>query len=37
MKLKNSMQTSFKSEYKTIIKAPIEKVWDALINPVIVK
>ncbi|VXD11292.1 SRPBCC domain-containing protein [Marinoscillum sp. 108] len=33
----NSMQTEFKSTYQTTIKAPIEKVWDALINPEIVK
>ena len=25
------------SKYQTIIKAPIEKVWDALVNPEIVK
>ena len=31
------MQTEFKSTYQTIIKAPVEKVWDALINPEIVK
>lgn len=31
------MQTNHKSIYKTTIKAPIEKVWDALINPEIVK
>ena len=31
------MQTEFKSTYQTTIKAPIEKVWDALINPEIVK
>lgn len=31
------MQTNHQSKYQTIIKAPIEKVWDALINPEIVK
>lgn len=31
------MQTHFKIQYKTIINAPIEKVWDALTNPEIVK
>lgn len=31
------MQTNFKSNYQTVIKAPVEKVWDALINPEIVK
>lgn len=31
------MQTNFKSNYQTIIKAPIEKVWDALTNPSIVR
>jgi len=33
----NNMQTEFKSTYQTEIAAPIEKVWDALINPKIVK
>ncbi|MGM8363326.1 SRPBCC domain-containing protein [Flavobacterium sp. ARAG 55.4] len=33
----NNMQTDFKSTYQTEIAAPIEKVWDALINPKIVK
>ncbi|UII32253.1 SRPBCC domain-containing protein [Fulvivirga ulvae] len=33
----NNMQKEFKSTYETEIAAPIEKVWDALINPVIVK
>lgn len=31
------MQTNFKSNYQTVINSPIEKVWDALINPEIVK
>ncbi|KOY86810.1 hypothetical protein AD998_12255 [bacterium 336/3] len=31
------MQTHFKIEYKAIVNAPIEKVWDALTNPEIVK
>ncbi len=31
------MKTNHQSIYQTIIKAPIEKVWDALINPEIVK
>jgi uncharacterized protein YndB with AHSA1/START domain len=31
------MQTHFKIQYKTTVKAPIEKVWDALTNPEIVK
>lgn len=31
------MQTHFKIEYKTFIKAPVEKVWDALTNPEIIK
>ena len=31
------MQTHFKIQYKTTIYAPIEKVWDALTNPEIVK
>lgn len=31
------MQTNHKSRYQTIIKAPIEKVWEALINPELVK
>lgn len=31
------MQTKHQSKYQTIIKAPVEKVWDALINPVLVK
>lgn len=31
------MQTNFRSTYQTIIKAPVEKVWDALTNPAIVK
>lgn len=33
----NNMQTEFKSTYQTTISAPIEKVWDALINPEIIK
>lgn len=31
------MQTKYQSKYQTIIKAPIEKVWDALINPEMIK
>jgi len=31
------MQTNFESTYKTTIKAPIEKVWDGLTNPEMVK
>lgn len=31
------MQTNHQSKYQTIIKAPIDKVWDALTNPEIVK
>jgi uncharacterized protein YndB with AHSA1/START domain len=31
------MQTHFKIQYKTMVNAPIEKVWDALTNPEIVK
>jgi uncharacterized protein YndB with AHSA1/START domain len=31
------MQTHHKIEYKTTINAPVEKVWDALTNPDIVK
>lgn len=31
------MQTNHQSKYKIIIKAPIEKVWDALTNPEVVK
>ncbi|MBS1652899.1 MAG: SRPBCC domain-containing protein [Bacteroidetes bacterium] len=31
------MKTQFKIQYKTTIKAPIEKVWEALTNPVILK
>ncbi len=31
------MQTHFKIQYKTTINASIEKVWDALTNPEIVK
>lgn len=31
------MHTNFKSTYKTTIKAPVHKVWDALTNPEIVK
>lgn len=31
------MQTHFKFHYKTVINAPLEKVWDALTNPEIVK
>ncbi|MBP9689382.1 MAG: SRPBCC domain-containing protein, partial [Bacteroidia bacterium] len=31
------MQTDYKITYNTTVNAPIEKVWDALINPEIVK
>jgi len=31
------MQTNFKTTYQTVVKASIEKVWDALTNPAIVK
>lgn len=31
------MQTNHQSKYQTIIKAPIDKVWEALTNPKIVK
>ncbi|HAO06561.1 MAG TPA: ATPase [Chryseobacterium sp.] len=31
------MITNNISTYKTIVKAPVEKVWDALVNPEIVK
>lgn len=31
------MQTHFKSIYQTTVKASIDKVWEALTNPVIVK
>jgi uncharacterized protein YndB with AHSA1/START domain len=31
------MQTQYKSNYKTIIKAPVEKVWQALTDPAMVK
>ena len=31
------MQTNFKTNYRTIVKAPIEKVWNALTNAEIVK
>jgi uncharacterized protein YndB with AHSA1/START domain len=31
------MKTEHQSIYKTVIKAPIEKVWDALINPELVE
>lgn len=29
------MQTNFKTQYKTLVDASIEKVWDALTNPVV--
>jgi uncharacterized protein YndB with AHSA1/START domain len=32
-----SMQTNFKTNYRTIVKAPIEKAWNALTNAEIVK
>ena len=31
------MRTNHQSKYQTLIKAPIEKVWEALINPELVK
>lgn len=31
------MQANFQSNYRTIINAPIDKVWNALTNPAIVK
>ena len=31
------MHTDHQSTYQTIIKAPVNKVWDALINPEMVK
>ena len=31
------MQTGFKTNYRTTIKAPVAKVWDALTNAAIVK
>ncbi len=31
------MQSHFKASYSTIIKAPVEQVWEALTNPAIVK
>jgi len=31
------MQTDFKAEYKTIINASLEKVWDALTHPETIK
>lgn len=31
------MQTDFKSTYRTIINAPVGKVWVALVNPELVK
>lgn len=31
------MQTNFKTTYQTVIKAPVEKVWDALTNAAIIK
>lgn len=31
------MQANFQSCYQTIVKAPVEKVWDALTNPAKVK
>lgn len=31
------MQTNFKTNYQTTIKAPVAKVWDALTNAAIVK
>jgi len=34
---KIDMQTNHQSKYQTIIKAPIDKVWDALTNPEMVK
>lgn len=31
------MQTNFITEYKTVIKAPVDKVWNALTDPELVK
>ncbi|WP_276373758.1 SRPBCC domain-containing protein [Chryseolinea sp. H1M3-3] len=31
------MQTNFKSTYQTFIKAPVNKVWEALVNPEMVR
>lgn len=31
------MQTNHQSKYQTIIKAPVDKVWEALTNPEMVK
>jgi len=31
------MQSDFKSVYETTVNAPVEKVWEALTNPLIVK
>lgn len=31
------MQTNHQTKYQTTIKAPLEKVWDALINPEMVR
>lgn len=31
------MQTNHQVKYRALIKAPIEKVWDALVNPEMVK
>jgi uncharacterized protein YndB with AHSA1/START domain len=31
------MQSKYQSNYQTVINAPVEKVWNALIDPVIVK
>ena len=31
------MRTNHQSKYQTLIKAPIERVWEALINPELVK
>ena len=31
------MQNQFKTQYQTIVHAPISKVWDALTNPTLVK
>lgn len=31
------MQTNFKTQYKTLINAPVKKVWEGLTNPEILK
>jgi uncharacterized protein YndB with AHSA1/START domain len=36
-KIIRAMQTNHKSTYRTVIHAPVEKVWDALTKPELVK